>query len=364
MSFRSSTQYIYLADTREYPHISGVFKVGGTDRTCEERISEYPVKKDIKYFSFPCDNCWDVEELILEEFNKKFVKIDKRREYFKGNLIEMFDIIHGIIRNNITNMANQVYEEEYVVDSYDFFEKYLGYSFIKRNKQKYYKKNSTDIVWIPFSDIKTLCPNDVYYDNTTCSFSKTGGYKIYYNIKKINKINIPEYDSTNNIEKLEYHHFLVLSGDTYVLYDLKNKKNVERELIPSNLFLCDIPIILDNMKELHIDIVDKTLEEILGYSLKMEFKRFLYYLFIEYPIDKILFNIGTHGPIFDLMSPSGTLFKLIKSRETSISKTKHLSICSDKSTERFYKDNINDNIFHVSNMWSIAKWSTSFSINI
>jgi hypothetical protein len=91
--------YIYLIQLREFLEKGeDVYKVGMTCQPGNKRFVSYP-KGSKLFYQVTCDNCLKAEKLIIQKFKEKFVQMkDIGTEYFKGNHVEMFDIIYAIVK--------------------------------------------------------------------------------------------------------------------------------------------------------------------------------------------------------------------------------------------------------------------------
>jgi len=93
------TNYIYLLQEREFiKTIENIYKVGRTKKENHQRFNQYP-KGSILLFQMICNNCENIESLIIKQFKEQFTqRKDIGNEYFEGNYNIMIDIIYSIIK--------------------------------------------------------------------------------------------------------------------------------------------------------------------------------------------------------------------------------------------------------------------------
>ena len=103
------TNYIYLLKTREFVNTGEyIYKVGRTSKENFERFNQYP-KGSIIYYQQICNNCVNMERIILKLFQEKFKHKTKfGREYFEGCYKDMIDVIYSNIKNENAEVEEEV----------------------------------------------------------------------------------------------------------------------------------------------------------------------------------------------------------------------------------------------------------------
>jgi hypothetical protein len=117
-----NTNYIYLLQEREFLKTKeNIFKVGMTTKLNHKRFNQYP-KSSILLFQIICQNCKDIEKIIIEKFKNIFkIRKDIGNEYFEGDYLNMIDIIYTTVKqenNNIinnNNLSNEKKSDEYIL---------------------------------------------------------------------------------------------------------------------------------------------------------------------------------------------------------------------------------------------------------
>ena len=96
-------EYIYLLHTREFiTQNKLIYKIGKTKQLNATRFNNYPKGSELQ-FQIKCNNCDNLEKILIKEFQKKFIQQKEfGNEYFEGNYLEMIDIIY----NNVKNIKN------------------------------------------------------------------------------------------------------------------------------------------------------------------------------------------------------------------------------------------------------------------
>ena len=93
--------YIYLLQQREFfVQQQNIYKIGMSERCIKKRLAEY--KRCHKVSVWPCDNCKEMEKIIITEFKKHFkLRRDlESTELFEGDYEHMQQIINNIINSN------------------------------------------------------------------------------------------------------------------------------------------------------------------------------------------------------------------------------------------------------------------------
>jgi hypothetical protein len=84
------THYVYLIQEREFIKTGeNIYKIGKTTQTRSDRFRQYPKGSNL-ILHIKCENCHDLERILLNEFSEKFIlREDIGKEYFEGDLNEM-----------------------------------------------------------------------------------------------------------------------------------------------------------------------------------------------------------------------------------------------------------------------------------
>ena len=108
-----SSQYIYLLQEREFKNLKeNIYKVGMTKQKNHKRFNQYP-KDSVLLFQMICNNCKNIERLVLEKFKVNFKqRKDIGNEYFEGEYKGMIDIIYLTIKNELNTEEEQEEEDD------------------------------------------------------------------------------------------------------------------------------------------------------------------------------------------------------------------------------------------------------------
>jgi len=121
--------YIYLIQLREFlDKDEDIYKVGMTCQPGHKRFASYPKGSKLLY-QVTCDNCLKAEKLIIQKFKEKFVQMkDIGTEYFRGNHVDMFDMIYAVVKGDRKmNTAEIDGNDQLPEDSLTIFEKAAKY---------------------------------------------------------------------------------------------------------------------------------------------------------------------------------------------------------------------------------------------
>lgn len=99
--------YVYLLQKEKYVKTGeNVYKIGRTKRKNFKRFNNYTKGSEL-LFQKCCIDCYEMENLIIEKFKKKFIhRSDIGREYFEGDCVSMMKKIE-----KYTNKEYEVYEQ-------------------------------------------------------------------------------------------------------------------------------------------------------------------------------------------------------------------------------------------------------------
>jgi hypothetical protein len=111
------SQYIYLLQEREFIKTKEyVYKVGMTKKENHERFNQYP-KGSVLLFQLICNNCKNMEKLILKKFKENFKqRKDIGNEYFEGEYKLMIDIIYLTIKDELNINEEIINDEEEIIN--------------------------------------------------------------------------------------------------------------------------------------------------------------------------------------------------------------------------------------------------------
>lgn len=95
---KSKTHYVYLLQEREFIKTGEqIYKIGRTEKANCRRFNQYP-KGSILLFQIICNDCYYVEDKIVELFKVKFKqRKDIGKEYFEGNYKVMINEMYKIV---------------------------------------------------------------------------------------------------------------------------------------------------------------------------------------------------------------------------------------------------------------------------
>jgi hypothetical protein len=109
----NNPNYIYLLHTREFIRTNeNIYKIGQTRQKNNKRLKQYP-DGSILLFQMICNNCVNIEKIIIEKFKTQFEQVKKLNdanignEYFRGNYNDMIEVIYSTIKqSNILETYN------------------------------------------------------------------------------------------------------------------------------------------------------------------------------------------------------------------------------------------------------------------
>jgi hypothetical protein len=112
------SQYIYLLQEREFIKTKEhVYKVGMTKKENHGRFNQYP-KGSVLLFQMICDNCKNMEKLVLKKFKETFKqRKDIGNEYFEGEYKCMVDIIYLTIKDELNIHEEIINDEEETINT-------------------------------------------------------------------------------------------------------------------------------------------------------------------------------------------------------------------------------------------------------
>lgn len=272
--------YIYLIREREFVRLNeNVYKIGKTEMEPNTRLSGYPKKSEILLFLI-VDNCHKSENLLIEEFKKKFIwRKDIGREYFEGNRHDMIILIYKLnyIKDNSQDNKNSQVPQSNAVKGNETLinnskcdtvinNKYnISQNIIDNENNKKYHCNICDFntddrrFWYAHKKSKLHFKNLVNKENNSyqcseCNHSFSTLLSLQKHLEKC------DYDSKFN-KKLE---ILKLEFENKLLHEKINNKNVidKLKLEVENKFLQEEYNLLkkknESLKEKNIFLKDET----------------------------------------------------------------------------------------------------------
>ncbi len=149
-----TTNYIYLLQEREFIKTKeNIFKVGMTKKENHKRFNQYPTGS-ILLFQMVCNDCKSNERVIIQKFKETFIqRKDIGSEYFEGDYISMIDIIYLTIKNENTNINEEVTIEEIDENNMDYTD-YVQYVKNKKYQEDAFKKICNNIINSIFPDYR------------------------------------------------------------------------------------------------------------------------------------------------------------------------------------------------------------------
>lgn len=202
------SQYIYLLQEREFIKTKEhVYKVGMTKQENHKRFNTYP-KDSVLLFQMICDNCKNMEKLVLKKFKEIFKqRKDIGNEYFEGEYKVMIDIIYLTIKNN-NSLKDDIIEDAVVEDENDIEEDWK-LKHIMDVKSKKYQENAFKIVCDKINNIFPHYQQDLSFGGTK-KFIKISliddKYFVYYINPQLKSLTYTE-DGDVYIGKEYYENF-------------------------------------------------------------------------------------------------------------------------------------------------------------
>ena len=104
--------FIYLLrEKQDIDDKLNIFKIGKSTQENTRRVKSYPSGSYL-YLQIRCNDCHSMESKLIKKFKNYFVLI-RGREYFKGDIHIMMDIIYSFIQTH-------VYETSYILENDDY----------------------------------------------------------------------------------------------------------------------------------------------------------------------------------------------------------------------------------------------------
>ena len=104
--------FIYLLrEKQDIDNKLNIFKIGKSTQENTRRVKSYPSGSYL-YLQIRCNDCHSMESKLIKKFKNYFVLI-RGREYFKGDIHIMMDIIYSFIQTH-------VYETSYILENDDY----------------------------------------------------------------------------------------------------------------------------------------------------------------------------------------------------------------------------------------------------
>jgi len=93
--------FIYLIkEKQDIDANESIYKIGKSTQENTRRVKSYPSGSHL-LLQVACDNCHTMEDYLLRQFNKLFI-LARGREYFKGDVFKMINLIFFIIQAEVT----------------------------------------------------------------------------------------------------------------------------------------------------------------------------------------------------------------------------------------------------------------------
>jgi hypothetical protein len=343
------TNYIYLLKTREFVNTGEyIYKVGRTSKENFERFNQYP-KGSIIYYQQICNNCVNMERIILKLFQEKFKHKTKfGREYFEGCYKDMIDVIYSNIKNENAEVEEEVEveaeravkeaeeaaravkeaeeaaravkeaeeaEPHKIITCEEFIQHSVIEKFIVTNRAKRegYVRLSSKQLWRRFSDVA----DDVY----ECLIGWVESGKCEY-ISIMNKFIDVEYESDEickDILKKMYCRnptFYNLKYHEYAIYDTSNSCSLQYYIFNSldYIFTPVNELIIDEILSdknsghsslcvkttVSTDIVDGILDSLVEKEVKLQYRKLLNNLIVKQEEKQLIFYDNTYGHLLTI----------------------------------------------------------------
>ena len=219
--------FIYLLkEKQDIDNKLNIYKIGKSTQENTRRVKSYPSGSYL-YLLIRCDDCHSMETKLINKF-KNYFDLVRGREYFKGDIHIMMDIIYLTIQT-------QFYQTPYILENNDY--KLTSGNLENNkiiNKLNIENDNISDILssieesLVLKQENEKLSQKIITLQNQNKEFEK----KIL-NLKKIihdNSFIIHEWEERYNKYKNKYYDTLQISCDWENKYNLL-KKSTEKENI-------------------------------------------------------------------------------------------------------------------------------------
>ena len=96
--------HIYLLQTREsIERNEPIYKLGRTNKAVNHRFSQYPKRSKLIYYITCRESCVITEHILMKLFKEQFDRCERStlygKEYFRGDVFEMIELISNTIHN-------------------------------------------------------------------------------------------------------------------------------------------------------------------------------------------------------------------------------------------------------------------------
>ena len=187
--------FIYLIKEKQDIDMNeSIFKIGKSTQENTRRVKSYPSGSHL-LLQVTCKDCHTMESFLIQEFKKLFI-LARGREYFRGELFKMINLIFCVVQNEVNpHKVEYIVTDDFNLSLYvNSKDDYINYSFNNKDNilDEYHRelsseKNKYKHLEIKYNSYK--CETiDKIRDLETCNTNLTNkvGWKFQEN--KINEL--------------------------------------------------------------------------------------------------------------------------------------------------------------------------------
>ena len=105
---------IQIKEKQDIDSCSSIYKIGKSTQENTRRVKSYPSGSHL-LLQVACTDCHSMETFLIQEFKNLFI-LSRGREYFRGDVFKMINLIFCVIQNEVN--PNNV---EYIItDNHNF----------------------------------------------------------------------------------------------------------------------------------------------------------------------------------------------------------------------------------------------------
>ena len=122
--------FIYLIkEKQDIDTNESIFKIGKSTQENTRRVKSYPSGSHL-LLQVACKDCHTMESFLIREFKKLFI-LARGREYFKGDLFKMINLIFCVVQNEVNpHKVEYIVTDDFNLSLYvNSKDDYINYSF-------------------------------------------------------------------------------------------------------------------------------------------------------------------------------------------------------------------------------------------
>ena len=139
--------FIYLLkEKQDVDSGEPIFKIGKSTQENTRRVKNYPSGSHL-LLQVACTDCHSMETYLIQEFKNLFI-LSRGREYFRGDVFKMINLIFCIIQNEVNpnNVEYIITDNHNLSLSVHSKDDYINYSFNNKDNilDEYYRNLSSE----------------------------------------------------------------------------------------------------------------------------------------------------------------------------------------------------------------------------